>query len=123
MIAELRRIVQEAKDELSRQGQAGNAGRQYSSRGNQRRQGGHSDAAAASDPALADAYRTLGVSPDISDEELKRVYRQTMREVHPDTLANSGLSRRLQELAAEQAKAINAAYHLIVEERRRRGGG
>ena len=35
---------------------------------------------------LADAYRTLGVKPSASDEEVKRAYREKAKSCHPDIL-------------------------------------
>jgi len=55
---------------------------------------------------MADPYRVLGVSPDASDEEIKRAYRRLAKQYHPD--ANPG-----DEVAAQKMQEINAAYDQI----------
>ena len=42
---------------------------------------------------LASCYETLGCFPEMSDEELKREFRELCREYHPDRLAGGGDSR------------------------------
>ena len=53
-----------------------------------------------------DPYRVLGVSPDASDEEIKKAYRRLAKEYHPDR--NPG-----DEAAAAKMQEINAAYEQI----------
>ena len=53
-----------------------------------------------------DPYKVLGVSPNASDEEIKRAYRQLAKKYHPD--ANPG-----DQAAAEKMQQINAAYEQI----------
>ncbi len=53
-----------------------------------------------------DPYQTLGVSPDASDEEIKRAYRALAKKYHPDL--NPG-----DEEAAKKMQKINAAYEKI----------
>ena len=53
-----------------------------------------------------DPYKVLGVSPDASDEEIKRAYRRLAKKYHPDL--NPG-----DEEAARQMQRINAAYEQI----------
>lgn len=77
-------------------------------------------AGTASAPAssrLEDAYQALGVSPSVSDAQLKRAYRRLMSENHPDKLAGKGLPESMRELAEERTREITAAYRLIREAR------
>lgn len=66
---------------------------------------------------MKDPYSVLGVSPNASDEEVKRAYRELARKYHPDNYQDNPLA----DLAEEKMKEINEAYALI--ERQRSGGG
>ena len=55
---------------------------------------------------IDDPYKVLGVSPDASDEEIKRAYRKLAKQYHPDL--NPG-----DEGAAKKMQQINAAYDQI----------
>ena len=55
---------------------------------------------------IDDPYKVLGVSPDASDDEIKRAYRRLAKEYHPDR--NPG-----DETAAKKMQQINAAYEQI----------
>ena len=55
---------------------------------------------------IDDPYKVLGVSPDASDEEIKRAYRNLAKKYHPDR--NPG-----DETAAKKMQQINAAYEQI----------
>ena len=68
--------------------------------------------------ALADAYTLLGVSPNISDRELKKRYHQLMHDLHPDALSGANINSTLSALAEEQVKKLNSAYQLIVDSRK-----
>ena len=66
---------------------------------------------------MNDPYSVLGVSPDASDEEIKKAYRELVRKYHPDNYHDNPLS----ELASEKMKEINEAYDTITK--MRSGGG
>lgn len=55
---------------------------------------------------IDDPYQVLGVSPDASDEEIKRAYRRLAKKYHPDL--NPG-----DERAAKEMQRVNAAYEQI----------
>ena len=55
---------------------------------------------------IQDPYKVLGVSPNASDEEIKRAYRRLAKEYHPDR--NPG-----DEEAARKMQEVNAAYEQI----------
>ena len=56
-----------------------------------------------------DPYKVLGVSPDATDDEVKKAYRALARKYHPDNYAGSDLA----DVAEEKMKEINAAYDAI----------
>ena len=64
-----------------------------------------------------DPYLVLGITPDISDEDLKKAYRRLVRENHPDTLIARGVPSELVSIANEKLAAINVAYDRIVKAR------
>ena len=68
---------------------------------------------------MNDPYSVLGVSPDASDEEIKRAYRELARKYHPDNYQNNPLA----DLAEEKMKAINEAYDAITKQRSGRSSG
>ena len=55
---------------------------------------------------MDDPYKVLGLSPNASDEEVKRAYRNLAKKYHPDK--NPG-----DEAAARKMQEINAAYEQI----------
>ena len=55
---------------------------------------------------MDDPYKILGVSPDASDEEIKRAYRALAKKYHPDL--NPGDTE-----AARKMQQVNAAYDQI----------
>lgn len=81
-------------------------------------QAGGARGPADSGPSLEDAYRTLGVSPDASDDEIKKAYRRLMNQHHPDKLVAKGLPEEMMEVATEKTQSIKAAYERIKESRR-----
>ena len=55
---------------------------------------------------IGDPYKVLGVSPNASDDEIKRAYRKLAKKYHPDV--NPGDAE-----AARKMQEINAAYEQI----------
>lgn len=68
---------------------------------------------------MNDPYKVLGVSPDASDDEIKKAYRALARKYHPDKYRDSDLA----DLASEKMKEVNAAYEQIKTMRERGGAG
>ena len=64
---------------------------------------------------MRDPYQVLGVSPDASDEEVKKAYRDLARKYHPDNYHDNPLA----DLAQERMKEINEAYESVQSQRKR----
>ncbi|HAZ19335.1 MAG TPA: molecular chaperone DnaJ [Clostridiales bacterium] len=58
---------------------------------------------------MKDPYSILGVSPDASDEDIKKAYRALAKKYHPDNYRGNPLG----ELANEKMQEINQAYDEI----------
>lgn len=65
-----------------------------------------------------DPYLILGVDEDISDEDLKKVYRKMAAANHPDRVVARGLPRELRTLATHKMAIINKAYAEILSLRK-----
>ncbi|MFZ2163667.1 MAG: co-chaperone DjlA [Sideroxyarcus sp.] len=71
----------------------------------------------ATEAALDDAYKALGVNKDSTDAEVKRAYRKLMSQYHPDKLMGQGMPADMIAMATEQAKEIQLAYDMIKKNR------
>ena len=63
-------------------------------------------------------YDVLGVSPDASDDEVKKAYRDLTKNYHPDANVNNPLA----DLAEEKFKEVQEAYDEIMRQRESGGG-
>ena len=64
---------------------------------------------------LASAYRVLGITPDASDDEVKKAYRRLALEHHPDKV--SALGEDIRNAAEKKFQEINAAKDKIFKAR------
>lgn len=66
-------------------------------------------------PSNDSNYRILGITPDATDEEVKKAYRKMAVQYHPDKVATLG--EDVQKAAEEKFKAVSQAYEAICRER------
>ncbi len=63
------------------------------------------------------AYRILGVTPQATDDEIKKSYRKLVVEYHPDKLMAKGIPEDFIKIANEKMAEINNAYNALRKER------
>lgn len=75
--------------------------------------GGYSSGGYAprSGPSLNDCYKILEISPDATDDEVKKAYRKAAMKYHPDKVSHLGEDMR--KKAEEQFAKVNEAYDKI----------
>ena len=74
-------------------------------------QSGSSNYTTRSGPSLDDCYKILEVSPDATDDEVKKAYRKAAMKYHPDKVSHLGEDVR--KKAEEQFAKVNQAYDKI----------
>jgi DnaJ like chaperone protein len=62
-------------------------------------------------------YDALRLTPQATDEEIRRQYRKLVADNHPDKLMGRGVPAEFVEIATRKLAAINAAYDVIAKER------
>lgn len=62
---------------------------------------------------VTNPYEVLGVSPNASNDEVKKAYRDLSRKYHPDSYVNNPLA----DLAEEKFKEVQEAYDQIMKQR------
>ena len=68
-------------------------------------------------PTIDDAYAILGTDKNVTDKELKRVYRRLLAQHHPDKLVAKGLPEEMKKMAKEKTQEIINAYEQIKKQR------
>lgn len=68
---------------------------------------------------LKEAYEILGVTSSASDAEVKKAYRRSMNQHHPDKLVSKGLPEEMIQMATEKTQQIKAAYEMIKKMRKK----
>lgn len=66
---------------------------------------------------MINPYNVLGISPDASEDEIKKAYKTLSRRYHPDANVNNPNK----EQAEEKFKEIQAAYQQIMNEKKNGG--
>lgn len=64
------------------------------------------------------SYKILGVTKNISIEQISTKYKELVREYHPDRLQGMGLPKEFIELANQKLTAINTAYNEIKNDKK-----
>lgn len=64
-------------------------------------------------PTADKAYAVLGCSPNDSDDQVKRCYRQRVQEYHPDKIAAKGLPDEFTRFAHDKFREIQDAWEQI----------
>ena len=92
-------------------GSSGTGGYSGRSGGGYYDQSGGSTRTPQSGPSLDDCYKILGVSPNATDEEVKKAYREAAMKHHPDKVSHLGEDMR--KKAEETFAKVNQAYDKI----------
>lgn len=79
---------------------------------------GYTGQARSYESELDAAYRTLGCSPDDSDETVKDAYRNQAKKYHPDKLRAEGLPEPIIEKATQTMAKINNAWNTVRKARK-----
>jgi DnaJ like chaperone protein len=65
-----------------------------------------------------DPYTVLGVAHDAPDADLRAAWKAQLSEAHPDRARARGLPNEFVEVAEAKAASINAAFDMVMRERR-----
>ena len=68
-------------------------------------------------PDAADPYTVLGVAADAGDAEVRRAWRELVRENHPDRLIAQGMPEEFVAIANDKLATINAAWDRVSQPR------
>ncbi len=66
---------------------------------------------------LQKAYKILGVTAEMTEDEIRRAYKKLASQLHPDKLMSQGLAQDHIHAATERFKRVQAAYSFIKKHR------
>ncbi|HEY0891440.1 MAG TPA: co-chaperone DjlA [Cellvibrio sp.] len=66
---------------------------------------------------LQKAYKILGVTAEMTEDEIRRAYKKLASQLHPDKLMSQGLAQDHVHTATERFKRVQAAYSFIKKHR------
>ncbi|MDR7092175.1 MULTISPECIES: co-chaperone DjlA [Cellvibrio] len=66
---------------------------------------------------LHKAYKILGVTTEMTEDEIRRAYKKLASQLHPDKLMSQGLAQEQMHIATERFKRVQAAYSFIKKHR------
>lgn len=66
---------------------------------------------------LHKAYKILGVTAEMTEDEIRRAYKKLASQLHPDKLMSQGLAQEQMHKATERFKRVQAAYSFIKKHR------
>lgn len=78
---------------------------------------GQGGAQPTSAESLEAAYGVLGVTPQATNDEVKKAYRRLMSQHHPDKLVARGLPQSMIGVAEQKTHEVRTAYERIKEQR------
>lgn len=73
----------------------------------------HSPAGDADAARVRGAYEALGMSPDASNDEIKKAYRRLMNRNHPDKIAGSNPDAAVIAEAERRTREVRSAYEML----------
>lgn len=73
----------------------------------------HSPAGDADAARVQGAYAALGVSPDASNDEIKKAYRRLMNRNHPDKISGSNPDAAVLAEAERRTREVRGAYEML----------
>jgi DnaJ like chaperone protein len=73
----------------------------------------HSPAGDADAARVRGAYEALGMSPDASNDEIKKAYRRLMNRNHPDKIAGSNPDATAIAEAERRTREVRSAYEML----------
>ena len=72
--------------------------------------------------SLSKYYKIIGVSENLSMEEINKKYKELIKEYHPDRLQGLGLPEDFIDLANKKLMKINEAYNVIKDKKKGSNG-